>query len=157
MCDLIHSFNFSLYFSDCNLDELIGNNICNDENNNAACYYDGGDCGCTIPNHLSPWIVGDSYCHDEINIPGCNYDGGDCCGSDVNADYCSDCACYENCNAPFELIGDGFCNDETNTLNCNFDGGDCCNVCSNTTYCSECVCYLSNIADIEKGECHSFN
>ena len=108
--------------------------------------------GCLVPNHLGPWDVGDTYCDDELNNPGCNFDSGDCCGSDVHEGYCSECICYEGCNASFEFIGDGYCHDATNNVNCNFDGGDCCTVCINTHYCSECVCHRGNVAGIQTGE-----
>ena len=41
-----------------NINVLIGNGICNDEANNADCYYDGGDC-CkfnTMPWNLNIYI-----------------------------------------------------------------------------------------------------
>jgi hypothetical protein len=33
---------------------VIGNGICNDKNNNAYCYYDGGDCSNSFSTTLSP-------------------------------------------------------------------------------------------------------
>ena len=105
-----------------------------------------------IPNYLRPWDIGDTYCDDELNNPGCNYDGGDCCGSDVNADFCTECTCYENFAAYFEWIGAGYCDDVMNTLNCHFDGGDCCTVCVNTDYCLECECHRGSIAGFQTGE-----
>ena len=39
-------------------------------------------------------FVGDGVCNDETNIAGCAYDGLDCCGSNVDIDHCSDCACH---------------------------------------------------------------
>ena len=105
-----------------------------------------------VPNYLRQWDIGDTYCDDDLNNPECNYDGGDCCGSGVKAGHCIECACYENCAAPFVWIGDGYCDDATNYADCNFDGGDCCTVCINTDYCSECVCHEGNIAGIQTGE-----
>ena len=38
-------------------------------------------------------MVGNNECNDETNNEACEYDGGDCCGSCVNKDHCSHCAC----------------------------------------------------------------
>ena len=74
---------------------LVKNGFCNDETNNAACNYDGGDCCININDSfcsectcffqenclagLTPSFVGDGSCNDETNNAACNYDGGDCC------------------------------------------------------------------------------
>ena len=45
----------------------------------------------------SGWI-GNNYCDDINNNMGCSYDGGDCCdscGSVVNMQWCSVCACLD--------------------------------------------------------------
>lgn len=117
---------------------LIGNGVCHDDINIAACDYDGGDC-CSFDGinterctecvcHLQETCaagmhpnVGDGFCNEEINIHECNYDGGDCC---ANAD----------------LIANGICNDESNHKTCMYDGGDCCLFNPNTDQCSQCVC-----------------
>ena len=44
-------------------------------------------------------MIGNGYCNDESNNPECVYDGGDCCGSCMNTDHCSECACRDE-NAP---------------------------------------------------------
>ena len=82
--------------------------FCNDETNNAACNYDGGDCcgSCVLRDYCSDCecltanqenynnpLVGNGFCNDETNTAACNYDGGDCCGSNVNLQYCYDCEC----------------------------------------------------------------
>merc|ERR1712062_910596 len=89
-----------------------GDNYCDDENNNAGCEWDGGDCCgddvktqyCSACECLDPakqctgtcgtlhW-KGDGYCDDNNNNCGCDFDGGDCCGSNVNTQYCSVCEC----------------------------------------------------------------
>jgi hypothetical protein len=90
---------------------------------------------------LSWWKwLGDGFCDDETNTEGCQFDGGDCCGIDTNTVYCTECLCYEECNAPIELIANGFCNDEVNNAECSFDGSDCCGTNTNTDYCVECLC-----------------
>merc|ERR1711934_403825 len=105
---------------------------CDDENNNADCNWDGGDCCgdvntnyCTDCTCLDPefsttttttttteppmtgcgsphWAT-DQWCDDENNNADCNYDGG-----------------------------------VLNTENCKWDGGDCCGANVNTNYCSDC-------------------
>merc|ERR1712141_782978 len=136
----------------CGSPQWQGDNFCDDENNNAECAFDGGDCcgddvnetycdacecledqGCEFEN----W-VGDNFCDDGNNNAGCDFDGGDCCGEDVNTQYCSECACLEpatttTSEAPgtggceFEnWVGDNFCDDGDNNAGCDFDGGDCC-------------------------------
>ena len=110
-------------FSDCLNAALVGDGFCHDQNNNAECNFDGGDCclnvntsqclECTCHHTENcatgfiPSIVGDGICDDETNNGICNYDGGDCC---INQN----------------VVANGFCNDETNHLGCNYDGGDCC-------------------------------
>jgi len=105
-------------------DSWIGDNYCDDENNNAACQFDGGDCCQESPaagwdNYCNacecleqqtttteapeeddcaiPHWAGDNYCDDENNTPGCGFDGGDCCDNDNDGwdNYCSECACLE--------------------------------------------------------------
>ena len=98
-----------------------------------------------------PSIVGDGYCNDEVNNAGCNYDDGDCCGSCVNTELCTECACRGNVTShgvPNALVGDGYCNDETNNALCFFDGFDCCADPANTTLCIECVCHGELNVDI---------
>ena len=136
---------FLILVQGCDNVELVGNGLCNDETNNAGCYYDGGDCcslnantdycnecacyiqgTCTAGYHP---LVGNGFCNDETNIAGC-YDGGDCCGYDINSEHCIECICFhqETCAIGIDhsFVADGFCNDETNNLECGYDGGDCC-------------------------------
>ena len=99
-------------------DSWIGDGHCDDDNNNAVCNYDGGDCCgdnvnmnyCSVCQCLDPWYVqitdapattcqdswqGDGYCDDVNNNAECNYDGGDCCGDNVILTYCSICQCLD--------------------------------------------------------------
>ena len=92
----------------CEIPGYHGDNYCNDENNNEACFFDGGDCCGSNVNTLfcteclcleeggcnQSWIA-DGYCDDVNNNLDCTYDGGDCCGSNVNTQYCTQCICYE--------------------------------------------------------------
>merc|ERR1712032_1121118 len=97
---------------------------CDDDNNNAGCQYDGGDCcakslgnpvqkdyckqcKCLDPNPKPPTppacgnkeYKGDGNCDDDNNNKGCDYDGGDCCakslGRPVSKDYCKECKCLD--------------------------------------------------------------
>ena len=88
----------------------VGDGFCNDETNNAACNYDGGDCcgscvitdvctNCmcideTIGNGISNPLIGDGFCNDETNNVHCYYDGLDCCQTPVDETFCSDCSCH---------------------------------------------------------------
>merc|ERR1712223_907441 len=106
-------------------DSWIGDGHCDDDNNIAACSYDGGDCCgdsvsmiyCSVCQCLDPGYVsyssgsyatydygssscqdawiGDGYCDDDNNCSTCQYDGGDCCGDNVQTIYCSDCQCLD--------------------------------------------------------------
>merc|ERR550539_1564456 len=89
--------------SEC-VDSWIGDNYCDDQNNNEECQFDGGDCCQEEPAEgwnqyceacecletteepiecVDHWI-GDNYCDDQNNNEECQFDGGDCCGDDVN-------------------------------------------------------------------------
>ena len=83
---------------------LVGNGFCNDETNNAACNFDGGDCcGCDVnQEHCSKCkclgckythLVSNGICNDESNNKDCSYDGGDCCLLEPNKDHCTECLC----------------------------------------------------------------
>merc|ERR1711934_559363 len=96
----------------CGLPQYKGDGNCDDENNNKACAYDGGDCcgakvkkdyckvcKCLDPNGNKkpacalPEYKGDGNCDDENNNKACGYDGGDCCAKTVKdgkvqKDYC---------------------------------------------------------------------
>jgi len=101
--------------SDC-IDQWIEDGYCDDENNNAACQFDGGDCcantmenwnmycsecACVLGDATTceigvPHWVGDDYCDDENNNVMCGFDGGDCCEPHASTNwdwYCNDCQC----------------------------------------------------------------
>ena len=95
--------------SGCGSPNWVGDNFCDDENNNAECGFDGGDCCgddvntqyCNACECLeqgeceAPVWQGDGFCDDGNNNAGCDFDGGDCCGDDVNTQYCQECECLE--------------------------------------------------------------
>merc|ERR550532_1704215 len=112
-------------------DMWIGDGHCDDDNNNAGCGYDGGDCCgdstevdtayCSICACLDPGYFvavtdtyqvvssceysyqGDGYCDDGNNNADCSYDGGDCCGNNVLTNYCSLCQCLDPWYVTYEL------------------------------------------------------
>lgn len=90
--------------------ELIGDAWCDEENNNSACDYDGGDCcPSTCISTSSAFIGCQNYtktCFDPL-------------ASDYNRD-------YVNCTGDPFFAGDGECNAFNNVPECAFDGGDCC-------------------------------
>ena len=143
-----------LPFDPCPLFDKIGDGICNDENNNVICSYDGGDCcgsnidtsNCShcdkclkfkeFPNipydgHCPNYAkIEDGLCQDENNVELCMFDGGDCCLSEVDTTQCSECQChtekddFDPC-PDGDKIGDGDCNVSNNNSVCSFDGRDC--------------------------------
>ena len=91
----------------------IRDGLCDSENNNEGCAYDGGDCcPCTT---IKTWDSDDDdyplFCLDPNS--GC---------VDPLVDI------YPNCTSEnyIEYIGDGRCDVENNKKECGYDGGDCC-------------------------------
>ena len=94
---------------------LIGDGICQEQNNFLTCNnHDGGDCR---PPNIKQWpncsynpeFIGDGICLDHFKTkPECNYDAPDCCPNR-------------------ESVGNGECNPENLNDLCMNDGGDCCN------------------------------
>ena len=109
--DCAHLYNKRIE-DDCNYHRL-GNNYCNDENNNEKCNWDGGDCCgndrntdfCSVCECFEPkgfevpqcdWKqMKDGICNDETNTEECNWDVGDCCDENVDMTTCSSCECLE--------------------------------------------------------------
>merc|ERR1712224_798809 len=106
----------------CGFRKFVGDDRCDDANNNCGCNWDEGDCcgkngdkyqfeyclDCKCQNPQlendckgicnSPNYKGDGNCDDENNNCGCDYDGGDCCGKSKSPHqfaYCSKCECLE--------------------------------------------------------------
>merc|ERR1712124_173967 len=86
----------------CGAEKYKGDGNCDDENNNAGCDFDGGDC-----------------CVKSLGGP-------------VIKDYCKECKCLDpNPKKPkppacgqAQYKGDGNCDDDNNNAGCDFDGGD---------------------------------
>merc|ERR1711962_1870796 len=91
---------------ECEFPSWQGDSVCNDDSNNAACNWDGGDC-CASTNS-NPEIY--AYCWD-------------CSCMDPNA--LENAGSTGECEFP-SWQGDRVCDDETNNAACNWDGGDCC-------------------------------
>jgi hypothetical protein len=95
-------------------DIWIGDGLCDDVCNVAACSYDEGDCEGEVwcaPGCYDHWI-GDGWCDSECYFAACSYDEGDCIGW-----------CAPDCHDVW--IGNGYCNDACNVAACNYDDGDC--------------------------------
>ena len=101
-----------------------GDGACDDENNNEACFFDGGDC-CGV-YVLTDWCT---ECH-------CLEEGGG--GDNGGITTTSGTTISASCNQGW--IADGYCDDINNNVDCIFDGGDCCGSNVNTLYCTECLC-----------------
>lgn len=102
-----------------------GDGFCDDQNNNAGCNWDGGDCcGATGKQQQFKWCK-QCQCKDctRFKPDGCasTFKPGAKCGS-------------------VSFKGDGFCDDNNNNMACNWDGGDCCGPSSNKKYCKLCKC-----------------
>merc|ERR1712111_105307 len=117
----------------CGSPQWQGDNFCDDENNNAECAFDGGDC-----------------CGDDVNTQYCSA----CeCLEGTTAAPTTTAAPPPSTEEPTACefpnwVGDNFCDDGNNTPGCDYDGGDCCGDDVNTTYCSACEC-------LEQGECEA--
>ena len=69
--------------------KLGGTTIFNEKKKN-VCFKTTG-CNSDVPFYIE-----DLYCDDENNNEECNFDGGDCCLDNINANYCTECLCYED-------------------------------------------------------------
>ena len=107
----------------------FGDNYCDDENNNEACGWDGGDC-----------------CGDNVNTQFCSAcecldpNGGDDGTTDPPTEPPTEPPTQPpigECEYP-GWFGDNYCDDGNNNEECGWDGGDCCGDNVNTQYCSVC-------------------
>merc|ERR1712214_127915 len=109
----------------CGSPQWQGDNFCDDENNNAECAFDGGDC-----------------CGDDVNTQycsACECLEGTTAAPTTTAAPPPSTEGPGSCEFP-QWVGDNFCDDGNNTPGCDYDGGDCCGDDVNTTYCSLCEC-----------------
>jgi hypothetical protein len=124
----------------CN-DAWIGDNYCDDSNNNMDCSYDSGDCcGCNVDT---------SYC----SVCGCldpnGSGGGTTCpqtttGTTNPSNAPTNPTTAGGCTGNTGWIGDDYCDDENNNVECSYDGGDCCGCNVVTSWCSVCACLDPN-------------
>ena len=89
----------------------VGNGICEEMFMNSNCDYDGGDC-CPYEIINDP-SFGDGRCDDRMNTRECGYDDGDCLDCPIDSFF-----------GP--SFGDGQCNGGiASTAQCVYDNGDC--------------------------------
>ena len=117
--------------------DWIGDNYCDDENNNLECNWDGGDC-CGDN-------VNTQYCTDCDCLEGDKGSGDEGSGDEGSGDEGSGDS--DNCEGFAYYIGDGSCDDENNNLECNWDGGDCCGDNVMAQYCLVCGCLYPGAGD----------
>lgn len=100
-----------------------GNGVCESDNNNESCGWDGGDCcECT--------------CVDDLDIPlSCSV--FDCLDPSSECDDDSGTYDHTNCTGNLNATNNGLCNSENNNEACGWDGGDCC----------ECTCATNQSRD----------
>ena len=110
---------------ECGSPDYIGDNYCDDENNNEACGFDDGDCCGDVHT---------DYCTKceclEPKFPkGPKGPKGPKDPKDPSSQECGLSV----------FRGDGFCDDDNNSEACGFDDGDCCGDVL-TDYCTICEC-----------------
>merc|ERR1712066_1033131 len=112
----------------CGSPQWFGDSYCDDNNNNEACGWDGGDC-----------------CGDDVNTQYCTAcecldpNGGGSAPTAAPTPAPTDAPTdppATACGSP-QWFGDNYCDDENNNEACGWDGGDCCGE-INDTYCSAC-------------------
>ena len=114
--------------------EWIGDNSCDDINNNMECGYDGGDCCGT---HVHTDFCQVCQCLDP--------NGGNSTTGGPPAPTGSTSLSPEGCNTAWSA--DGYCDGINNNMDCNYDGGDCCGCNVHVLYCGmleDCNCVDPN-------------
>ena len=131
-----------------------GDGVCDDDLNNQACGFDGGDC-CLENVNLS--FCTDCLClENEQTTPATTSTTTAFTTNNYPGEYYLYCLSFyphmyktsivsnnQTLDCPTEhqsWIGDGYCDDVTNTEVCNYDGGDCCLENVVVDYCIECLC-----------------
>ena len=115
----------------CNIPIWVGDNYCDDANNNEECEYDGGDC-----------------CGYEVNTMFCDY--CECLDPAFNDTIATTITPTDNYTMPTTItptgclvpswVDDNYCDDGNNNEECEWDGGDCCGYDVNTQFCNYCEC-----------------
>ncbi|CAM9522446.1 unnamed protein product, partial [Ectocarpus sp. 12 AP-2014] len=98
----------------------VGNGWCDEENNNEACGYDGGDCCECTCQPLDTDDGTDDYFQNGCGNGFACIDPHAACvnDDDITLDI------VENCDSV--SVGNGFCDMDNNNEACAYDGGDCC-------------------------------
>jgi len=119
--------------SGCGSPQWKGDDYCDDENNNAECNYDGGDC---CNNNKPGW---DNYCQ-----------ACECLESQTTTTTAAPTSPSSGCGFP-DWAEDKYCDDENNNAECNFDGGACCNPVNGwMNYCTDCQCKDPSVQCVDK-------
>merc|ERR1712198_225880 len=135
---------------DCAQPQWQGDGFCDDENNNAACNWDGGDC-CALTNSNADKDVycDDCTCLDPNAQSNPNPEPTTSNGpstdpfttSSPNPEPTTTNGVNGECAVP-QWQGDSYCDDTNNNAACNWDGGDCCALTNSNTdkdaYCDDC-------------------
>ena len=108
----------------------VGDNFCDDDNNNEECAYDGGDC---CGDHAN--MVWNFYC----SVCECLDPNGESPTESQPPTNDGESTTVSPCGFP-NWFGDNYCDDENNNEECGYDGGDCCGDNVYTFYCSACQC-----------------
>merc|ERR1712159_70434 len=111
----------------CGAESFQGDGYCDDNNNNCACKYDGGDC-CGKSGKSAQF----SYCQ------ACA-----CKDPKRQATPLAGQTCTGTCRSGGKFRGDGYCDDGNNNCGCEYDGGDCCGASGKSNqfqYCTTCKC-----------------
>lgn len=106
----------------------IRDGICDADNNNAECGYDGGDCcECTCGARFGCGTA-DFDCLDPTADTGCRITESPTSSPFWTDDffYGSDDDDYPDCTGYPGFIQDGDCDSSNNNKECDYDGGDCC-------------------------------
>lgn len=97
----------------------VGDGYCDEDNNNAGCGYDGGDC-CSCTCIDGPINECGTYgrgfdCRDPGVPPNCDVTPSPAAGLG-----------HPDCKENLYFFQNGYCNGELNNAECGWDGGDCC-------------------------------
>ena len=113
----------------------VGDNFCDDDNNNEECAYDGGDC---CGDH-----AGNMYWNFYCSVCECLDPNGESPTESQPPTNDGESTTVSPCGFP-NWFGDNYCDDENNNEECGYDGGDCCGDNVYTFYCSVCQCLDPN-------------
>ena len=133
---------------------FIGDGLCDDENNNIQCFYDGGDC---CFNVIHDFCTNCSCYLDDLTLVTGMPIGNPSTSAlpeggkkllwlimrliQATVWFIAFCAWSDQYN-------DGWCDDMNNVPSCNYDGGDCCLEKVENIFCTACACHEDGVAEI---------